>query len=158
MPQSPQLPDDLHRDIFVRIETGHALSSLVLANLRLDFLGMRARVGPGVDQVLGTEMRVGNQQGLFAGAQTPGLLEKPDGDPGSNQTRFAAAHIRPRVDTWKIVIKLPNHPLEDLRLLPTRQSRQHFLKSLKPAMAFLFHCLFIVDDTRRLDLGAGEAT
>jgi tetratricopeptide (TPR) repeat protein len=73
-------------------------------------------------------MRIGGQQSLLAGAQTPGLLQEPNGNPGSNDTRFAAANIRPRVDAWKIVIELPHHPLENLRLLPTGQSRQHFLK------------------------------
>jgi len=146
MSQPPQFRDHLHRDILVRIETGRFLCGLVFANLRLDFFGMRARVGPGVHQIFGTQVRVGNQQGLLAGAQAAGLLEKPNGDPGSNDTRLTAAHIRPRVDTGKIVIKVPNHPLEDLRLLPTRQSRQHFLKI---AQALHGIPLFIVADARR---------
>jgi hypothetical protein len=120
MSQSPQLHDHLHRDIFVRIEMGHSLGGLVLVNLRLDFLSVRARVGPSVHQILGAHMRVGSQQGLLAGAQTAGLHKKPNGDPSSNQTRLAAAHVRPGVDTWKIAIKLPNHPLEGLGLLPPR--------------------------------------
>ncbi len=110
MPQPPQFRDHLRRDIFVRIETGHSLCGLVFANLRLDFLGMRARVGPSVHQILGTQIRVGSQQGLLAGAQAAGLLEKPNGNPGSNDTRLTAAHIRPRVDTWKIVIQAPEPP------------------------------------------------
>lgn len=32
--------DDLHREILIRIETGHPLCGLVLANLRLDFRHM----------------------------------------------------------------------------------------------------------------------
>jgi len=89
------------------------LRGLVLANLRIDFLSMRARVGPSVHQILGTEIRVCSEQGLLAGAYAPGLFKKPNGNPGSNDTRLTTAHIRTRVDTWKIVIKLPNHPLED---------------------------------------------
>jgi hypothetical protein len=100
------------------IETGHSLCGLVLANLRIDLLGMRARVGPSVYQILGTEIQVCSEQGLLAGAQAAGLLEEPNWNPGSNDTRLTAAHIRPRVDAWKIVIQILNHLIEDLSLLP----------------------------------------
>jgi hypothetical protein len=40
MPQPPQFRDDLRRNILVRIETGHSLCGLVLADLGLDFFGM----------------------------------------------------------------------------------------------------------------------
>ena len=122
--QQPQFHDNLLRSILVRVETGHSLSGLVVADLRLDFPGMRARIGPGIHQVLGAQMRVGGQQCLLARAKTPGLFEEPNGYPGSDQTRFTAANIRPRVDSWKTLVKILNHPLEKLRLLPTRQSRQ----------------------------------
>jgi hypothetical protein len=120
MSQPPQFRDDLRRDIFVGIEMGHSLRGFVLADLRLDFLSVRARVGPSVHEILGTQIWVGRQQGLLAGTETPGLLEKPNGNPRSHDARLAAAHVRARVDTWKIVVKLPNHPLEDLRFLPAR--------------------------------------
>jgi hypothetical protein len=128
VPQPPQLCDHLQRDIFVGIETGHALGDLVLANLRLNLFGMRARIGPSVYQILCSEMRVCTEQGLLARAQATGLLKQPNWNTGANDARFTAAHIRSPVDTWKIVIKLPNHPLENLSLLPTGESRQHFLE------------------------------
>ena len=144
MPQLPQFPDYLQWDIFIRIEMGHSLCSLVLANLGLDFPGMRPRVGPGVHQILGTQLGVGSQQSLFASAQTPGLLEKPNGNPGSHDARLAAAHIRARVDAWEITIQLPSNPFENLRLLPPRQSRKHFLEITQVRHPIP---LFIVADT-----------
>jgi hypothetical protein len=119
VPQPPQLCDYLQWDILVRREAGHPLRGLVPANLRLDFFSMRARVGASVYQVLGAEMRVGTEQGLLARTQAASLLKQPDRNPCSNDTRLTAAHIRPPIDARKIVIKLPNHPLEDLSLLPT---------------------------------------
>jgi len=71
---------------------------------------MRARVGPGIHQILGTQRRVSSQQSLLAGAQTPGLIEKPNGNPGSHDTRFTAANIGPRIDTWKIAIETHEPP------------------------------------------------
>ena len=53
-------------------------------------------------QILGTQVRVGSQQGLLAGAQAAGLFEKPNWNPGSNDTRLTAEHVRPRAVTWKI--------------------------------------------------------
>jgi len=131
MPQSPQ----------------YGLCGLVLANLRLDFLSVGARVGPSVHQIFGAQMRVGSQQGLLAGAQTPGSLEQPNGNASSNDTRFTSANVRPRVYARKIVIKVPNHPLENLRLLPMRQWRQHLLKITQTRHSTR---LAIVADARRL--------
>jgi hypothetical protein len=102
MAKSLQLRDSLSWDILVRVEMGHPLRGFVLLNLRLDFLGMRTRVGPGVHEVLGAQMRVGSRQGLLAGTQASGLLEKPNRNASSNQTWLAAAHVRPGVDTWKV--------------------------------------------------------
>jgi len=65
------------------------------------------------------------------------LLEKPNGNPRSNNARLASAHVRPGVDAWKIVTKLMNQPLEDLRFFPTRQAGNIFSKSLKLDMTFL---------------------
>jgi len=64
-------------------------------------------------------MWVGSQQGLLARAQAPGLLQKPNGNPGADDTRFAAAHIGPGIDTWIIVTKLAHNPFEDLCLFAT---------------------------------------
>jgi hypothetical protein len=71
MPQPPQFRDDLCRNILIRVETRRFLRGFVLANLTFDFRGMRARVGPSVHQILGAQMRVGSQQGLLTGSQTP---------------------------------------------------------------------------------------
>lgn len=76
-------------------------------------------------QILGADAGSG-QQGLLAGAQTPGLLENPSGHPGPNDAGFTAAIIRPRIDVWQI--SFPNYPLEKFRFLPTRRYRQHFLE------------------------------
>ena len=91
-------------------------------------------------------MRVGGEQGLLACSQTPGLLEKPNGNTSPHDTGLAAAYVRAGVDTWKIAIKLPNHSLEDLRLLPPRQSRQHLLDIAQVRHGIP---LFIVADDRR---------
>jgi len=102
-----------------RVAPRHSLPSLVLPNLRFDFPGMRARVGPGVYQILRAKTRVCNQQCLLTCAQPAALLKQPNWNPATNDTRLAAAHIRPRVDAWEIVIQLPNHPLKDPSFLPT---------------------------------------
>jgi hypothetical protein len=65
------------------------------------------------------------------------LLEKPNGNPRSNNARLASAYIRPGVDPWKIVTKLMNQPLEDLRFFPRDKTGNIFSKSLKLDMAFL---------------------
>jgi hypothetical protein len=127
MPQPPQFRDDRRGSIFVGVETSYSLSGLVLAYLRIDFLGMRPRIGLSVHQILGAQMGIGSQQGLLARTQAPGLLEKPNGNPGSDDTRLATAHIRPRVDAWKIASQLPHDPSEDLSLLLTRKGWSNLL-------------------------------
>src|SRR5580658_3410489 len=112
-----------NRRVNAVLRNGPFVRRLVLPDLTFDFNGMRARVGPSVHQVLGTQMRVGGQQGLLAGAETPSLLKKKNGNPSSHDTRFTAAEIGPGVDSWKIAVEFANHPLENLRLLAAKSHK-----------------------------------
>src|SRR5690242_7393820 len=54
-----QCLDDRPREVFVGVEPGHGSSALVVADLPVDLVAMRANVGPGVHEILGPEGRVG---------------------------------------------------------------------------------------------------
>lgn len=55
-----KLPDARGKTLAKRVKMRRAgLCSLVLANLRLDFRGMRARISPSVHQIFGMQGRIG---------------------------------------------------------------------------------------------------
>jgi hypothetical protein len=65
------------------------------------------------------------------------LLRKPNWNPRSNDARLTPAKHRPGVDTWKIITKLMDQTLEDLRFSSRDKRGNTFSKSLKLIMAFL---------------------
>ena len=51
VPQTPQCLDRRVGKVFIRVEAGHGLRLLVLANLPLDFVEVGGDIRPGVDQI-----------------------------------------------------------------------------------------------------------
>lgn len=93
--------DDLKREVFVRIQPRHSSGSLVRLDLGLDFVLVSADVSPGVGEVLGAQRGVCLQELLFRCAQTAGLFEKPDGNPGADEAGIAATDFRAGIDAWQ---------------------------------------------------------
>ena len=62
-------------------QTGRTLRRLVVVDLAVDLVGVRADVGPGVDEVLSAQSRKGSQQVGLGRPESAGLLQDPDRDP-----------------------------------------------------------------------------
>lgn len=94
----------------------------VVADLLLDFGRVGMPVGPRLDQILGTQRRVGPQQVGLAGPEPTGLNEQPHGNTRANDARLTAADIRQGIDPGKTFVKLGDNVSHQTRLLATRKA------------------------------------
>lgn len=85
------------------------LGRLILTNLLLDFVTVRAYVGPRVDEILSSQARLRTKQVRLARSDSPCLFEKPDGNPRAHDARFAAAYTWVRVDVRERVSEVANN-------------------------------------------------
>ena len=70
MPEAPQDLHDRQGEIFVAIATRHASRRFVRKNVVLDLLVVRACIGPGIGQVLGSQRWIASQEIGFTRAET----------------------------------------------------------------------------------------
>ncbi len=70
MPEAPQDLHDRQGEIFVAIATRHASRRFVRKNVVLDLLVVRAGIGPGIGQVLGSQRWIASQEIGFTRAET----------------------------------------------------------------------------------------
>ena len=129
-----QFAQDLHDaqgEIFVCVEQGHGSRRLVVDDLLLDLLAVLPCVGPGIGQVFRAQGRVIAQQFRFAHSQSLQLDEEPNGNPGTNDTRFAAANRRVAFDPGSQDSQVAHDPLEHQRLFTDRHLVQQPLDFLK---------------------------
>jgi hypothetical protein len=125
VPEATERLDHWPRQVLVGKQAGHRLlRGFVVADIPVDLVAMGADVRPGLYEVLGTERRVGVQEGSLGGTQAPRLFQQPNGNPRTDDGRLAAADIRQRVDARKGLTQFPGDTLKQLRLLAWCQSRQ----------------------------------
>lgn len=132
MSERPELFHYLKRQVLVRIQPRHSSGSLVCLDLSLDVVLVSADVSPGVGEIFGAEGGVSLQELLFRCAQTAGLFEKPDGNPGADEASFSATDLRAGIDAGEIVGEVLDDPLEELGFLASREGGQEFLYFIQP--------------------------
>jgi hypothetical protein len=125
VPQQAQFLRHRERNIFIRVQLGHKTESsggFVVADLLLDFGRVGMPVGPRLDQILGTQRRVGPQKVGLAGPEPTGLNEQPHWNTSANDARLTAADIRQGIDPGKTFVKLGDNVSHQPRLLTTREA------------------------------------
>jgi len=125
VPQQAQFLRHGERNVFIRVELGHQAEfsgGFVVAYLLLNFGPVGMPVGPRLDQILGTQRRVGAQQVGFAGPEPTGLNEQPHGNARAYDARLTAADIRQGIDPGKAFVKLGDNVSHQPRLLATREA------------------------------------
>jgi len=107
-------------------------SVLILGNRALDLRRIVSRIMPGVGQILSAERRIACQQHGLGHPESSRLFQGPDRDAGADHPGLTPADARCFVDAWCASAQIQRDPLQQLRLLSRRESRQNFVDGIEP--------------------------
>jgi hypothetical protein len=132
MPEPTQFLNNWQREVLVGEQPRHSLSRLILADLPVDLVAMRAHIRPGVRQIFSVQGGIRAEQIRLTRTESPSLLQYPDRYPRANDTRLAATDAPDGINARERVAQFARDALEELRLFSPRHARQQLIG--------LFHC------------------
>lgn len=114
------------REVFVREEASHRSGCLVLSNLSVDQVLVLSDERPRAGEILRAQIRIGSQEIKVVCPKAPALLEHPNGNARSYDTRSATTYVRCFFNSREVLRKLQQSS-QQLRLLRWGQFREESL-------------------------------